>query len=84
MSGRQSSGTCRPASCSDRSMCLYRSLLWKANGALESTDGQWYWPDGLSRYGTAHNVRLPQVCRLRDVMPRVLTPHRSGGVSSSS
>jgi hypothetical protein len=30
------------------------------NGALELTDGEWYWPDGLSHYLTEHNVRLPE------------------------
>ncbi|MEV6283404.1 hypothetical protein [Kribbella sp. NPDC051770] len=29
------------------------------NGALELTDGQWYWPDGLQHYVTEHDVRLP-------------------------
>lgn len=31
------------------------------NGALELTDGQWYWPDGLVHYITEHNVRLPEL-----------------------
>lgn len=31
------------------------------NGALELTDGTWYWPDGLAHYLTAHDVRLPQI-----------------------
>ncbi|GAB3831962.1 hypothetical protein [Kribbella italica] len=30
------------------------------NGALERTDGQWYWPDGLAHYLAEHDVRLPQ------------------------
>lgn len=30
------------------------------NGAVEFTDGTWYWPEGLAHYVTAHDVRLPQ------------------------
>ncbi|TDO35252.1 hypothetical protein EV643_12358 [Kribbella sp. VKM Ac-2527] len=33
----------------------------KANGALELTDGTWYWPDGLAHYLTDHHLRLPRV-----------------------
>ncbi|NIK58274.1 hypothetical protein BJY22_003991 [Kribbella shirazensis] len=29
------------------------------NGALERSDGVWYWPDGLVHYVTEHHVRLP-------------------------
>jgi len=29
------------------------------NGALELSDGVWYWPDGLVHYVTEHDVRLP-------------------------
>lgn len=31
------------------------------NGALELTDGVWYWPDGLAHYLVEHEVRLPRV-----------------------
>jgi hypothetical protein len=32
----------------------------KENGALEVSDGTWYWPDGLAHYLTEHGVRLPR------------------------
>lgn len=31
----------------------------RQNGALELSDGVWYWPDGLVHYVTDHDVRLP-------------------------
>ena len=38
------------------SMCRFCGC---ANGALELTDGTWYWPDGLAHYVEDHAVRLP-------------------------
>ena len=32
----------------------------KENGALEVSDGTWYWPDGLAHYLSEHDVRLPR------------------------
>jgi hypothetical protein len=31
----------------------------RQNGALELSDGAWYWPDGLVHYVADHEVRLP-------------------------
>jgi hypothetical protein len=31
----------------------------RENGALELSDGVWYWPDGLAHYVADHDVRLP-------------------------
>lgn len=38
-----------------------RRMCGQENGALELTDGTWYWPDGLAHYLRDHDVRLSQV-----------------------